>query len=483
MELSIAAEHRDALETWVDDQGQLCGEHSVGWLSRRPSKDVALFEAPGRVSFVRTRHFGEPGRSLAHVESRLLEDLRTRKLGVPEVAAVGVEPRGTSILWTSKVHGMRLDRWLDQPTAPVRQIVSRLGEELRRWHEAGVVHGQLFAWHVYLNADGSKVTFTDVEAATTAGRIAPWRRRSLDLAALFATLPFRKFGMLLRARLLQSYGIRSRELRRARGRLIRAHRHWRQRRRYPVTHRHAREVSGKEAVPWMLPTAATVIRERDGRRNLTLRRDSESNSEVWYGKLYPQPKMAADEAFHHEDLEWLNLPVSEVVIVARSHKQSVLWTRGIEPGTTLRDWFHRRSGDWRERRHVILKVARLVQRLHRAGFHHRDLYLDHFLIDDSRPEGLSLIDLARLREFPMLPTRCRVKDLAALEYSARTAQVSLIERQRFFREYRKGLPMNAGALWSAVQRKADRIQRHETRGGRFPVPCPSESGGAPCDSG
>jgi tRNA A-37 threonylcarbamoyl transferase component Bud32 len=76
-----------------------------------------------------------------------------------------------------------------------------------------------------------------------------------------------------------------------------------------------------------------------------------------------------------------------------------------------------------ERRSLADELLRLVVRLHGAGWYHRDLYLEHLLIDE-RPDGatrgsvqLVLIDVGRARRRPAPRLRWFVKDLAALLHS------------------------------------------------------------------
>lgn len=131
------------------------------------------------------------------------------------------------------------------------------------------------------------------------------------------------------------------------------------------------------------------------------------------------------------------------------------------------------------KRRFIHDVARLVHRLHRAGFYHRDLYLCHIFVREltsaaGQPEwGLHLIDLQRVR-WPgpgKVGRRWIIKDLAELAYSAPAGVVSRTDRVRFLREY-LGL---GGRRWSgrlddrarrlvrSVVRKAEQIARHDAR--------------------
>lgn len=86
---------------------------------------------------------------------------------------------------------------------------------------------------------------------------------------------------------------------------------------------------------------------------------------------------------------------------------------------------------------LIREVARVAREMHQAGVNHRDFYLCHFLLRNGcvNPPRLALIDLHRAQIRKTVPTRWRVKDLAALYSSA--AHISLTQRDflRFVREY------------------------------------------------
>ncbi len=86
-----------------------------------------------------------------------------------------------------------------------------------------------------------------------------------------------------------------------------------------------------------------------------------------------------------------------------------------------------------EKRLLVAKTAALVKKMHAAGFNHRDLYLCHIL---RRSDGdLFIVDLHRVQRRGRVPGRWLVKDMAALNYSAR-GLVSRTDRLRFFKAYR-----------------------------------------------
>ncbi len=121
------------------------------------------------------------------------------------------------------------------------------------------------------------------------------------------------------------------------------------------------------------------------------------------------------------------------------------------------------SGNRARRSKIAAALADLVQRFHAAGMTHRDLYLNHVLHGDG-PAGpvLTLIDLARVERNAAWAAHRLVKDLAALEYSARPC-TTRTERWRWFAQYWREGPMVMKTLAREVSAKADRIARHEAK--------------------
>lgn len=96
----------------------------------------------------------------------------------------------------------------------------------------------------------------------------------------------------------------------------------------------------------------------------------------------------------------------------------------------------------RLKRALAREMAEIAARLHNARVFHKDFYLCHFFLDESRlaREGprLTLIDLHRLGEHPLAFPRWRWKDLAQLLYS--TFDVPGLDdrdRLRFWGHYRR----------------------------------------------
>jgi hypothetical protein len=111
-----------------------------------------------------------------------------------------------------------------------------------------------------------------------------------------------------------------------------------------------------------------------------------------------------------------------------------------------------------DRRARVLAVADLVQRLHSAGFWHKDLYACNLFWDPDK--GLGLLDCERVeRRAGGPPMRWRVKDLAALHYSS--PWPTRTERLRFLLAYLgiKRPEASTRRLAHAIARKAARIAR------------------------
>ena len=80
---------------------------------------------------------------------------------------------------------------------------------------------------------------------------------------------------------------------------------------------------------------------------------------------------------------------------------------------------------------LLRQLSSLVIELHRAGWIHRDLYLQHFVVGE---HGLVILDVGRARQRPAPRERWFVKDLAALHFSA-PAGLGRCARLRFLRRW------------------------------------------------
>jgi len=165
------------------------------------------------------------------------------------------------------------------------------------------------------------------------------------------------------------------------------------------------------------------------------------------------------------------LPVP-AALGARARGRSSLVAMAFVPhAQTLRDLAAEVAPAERARR--AGELLDLVVALHGAGWYHRDLYLEHFLVraDDGR---LVLIDVGRARRRRRPRRRWLVKDLAALLHSTPPA-VGPRERLRFLARYldARGVEgRRARRRWlRAVVAKERRMAAHPPRFGRsFPLP-------------
>ena len=146
--------------------------------------------------------------------------------------------------------------------------------------------------------------------------------------------------------------------------------------------------------------------------------------------------------------------------------RSALVMERVPHAETLR----RRLGrsDPAERRRLSVLLLHFVARLHRLGWYHRDLYLQHFILSRSAEGGerLVLIDVGRARHEAVPRRRWMVKDLAGLLHSTPEC-VSLAERQRFLAGWlvRRGEDGRAARhAWArAIAAKARRLASHRPR--------------------
>jgi heptose I phosphotransferase len=166
-------------------------------------------------------------------------------------------------------------------------------------------------------------------------------------------------------------------------------------------------------------------------------------------------------------------PVAAGTRVRGFRCESFLLTDALGPTVKLEDYvpgyfsrpFSKEQAS--EKRLLIENLAGLTRKMHDGGVNHRDYYLCHIhILPDASPwPKLFVIDLNRADRRGTVGTRWKVKDLAALNYSAPTGVFSQTDRLRFFKAY-----MGTGRL-SKAQRglirrilgKSERIARHAER--------------------
>ena len=115
---------------------------------------------------------------------------------------------------------------------------------------------------------------------------------------------------------------------------------------------------------------------------------------------------------------------------------------------------------------ILEPTADAAAKLHRAGLHHRDLYLCHFFVKYNDPMDVRLIDAARVSRLPGWPMRQRwiVKDLAQFWYSTTSLPISDEQRARWLNRYgeRCGLE-SIDHLRRSIGKKSAWIARHDAK--------------------
>ncbi|MDX1779465.1 MAG: lipopolysaccharide kinase InaA family protein, partial [Thermodesulfobacteriota bacterium] len=121
----------------------------------------------------------------------------------------------------------------------------------------------------------------------------------------------------------------------------------------------------------------------------------------------------------------------------------------------------------KEKRSLLKELARLVRCLHRLGFNHRDLYLCHILVkrEASCTWKIFFADLHRVDYRKKVPLRWKVKDLAALNYSADRNSITRTDRLRFIKYYlgEQKLTDQLKSVIKKVLKKTDKMCSHNLK--------------------
>ncbi|HET6423415.1 MAG TPA: lipopolysaccharide kinase InaA family protein [Planctomycetaceae bacterium] len=118
-----------------------------------------------------------------------------------------------------------------------------------------------------------------------------------------------------------------------------------------------------------------------------------------------------------------------------------------------------------EQAQSVVPIAEVARKMHRARLHHQDFYLGHLLRPHDPGQPIHVIDLGRVQKHgPWFARRWIVKDLAQLNYSAKTARAT--DRLRFWQAY-QGRPLSDGdkPLIRRILSKTKRIARHSQKNG------------------
>lgn len=127
------------------------------------------------------------------------------------------------------------------------------------------------------------------------------------------------------------------------------------------------------------------------------------------------------------------------------------------------------------KRELLRRVAEVARGIHDHGLNHRDFYICHLCLDSRRLEAggihLYLIDLHRMQVHSATPSSARMKDMAALYFSALDIGLTRRDCLRFLRLYRgmklREMFRNESVFWAKVDHRARRLY-HKFHG-RWPV--------------
>lgn len=119
--------------------------------------------------------------------------------------------------------------------------------------------------------------------------------------------------------------------------------------------------------------------------------------------------------------------------------ESFLITKEIKGCVTLEKYVDSclKAKTFPEKTGLIKKIALLSRKMHQSGFNHRDFYLCHLLIgtEKKNKDELFIVDLHRVDIRKKVPERWIIKDLAALNYSAKSKTISRSDKLRFLKHY------------------------------------------------
>lgn len=169
------------------------------------------------------------------------------------------------------------------------------------------------------------------------------------------------------------------------------------------------------------------------------------------------------------ELSAVGVRVPRAVALHEQDGLSLVVMERLEPLVSLREVL---TADPARASELLQPTLELVRRFHRAGWYHRDLYLDHLVLAGERGQ-LALIDLERARRDARPRRRWFIKDLAALWHSTPRG-VDTRVALRFVAAWLDGHGVRGRRRrrqWlRAIQAKARRMAAHVPRGGTsFPV--------------
>ena len=233
--------------------------------------------------------------------------------------------------------------------------------------------------------------------------------------------------------------------------------------------------------------------QRAGRVRMRMCLTNDGKTEVFYMKRHDRPRLvrrvlgylglAKNQSHGRKELENIfHLKAAGLATLtaaaageAGPKTGSFIITEELSGYKSLHDFFEGLSKQddksyvQRTKQELVKALAEYVRKLHAGGMNHRDLYLCHFFVRPEEPSRtLTLLDLQRVQKRPRVRRHGKVKDLAALEFSAQQVGLGKTDKMRFRLGYfavdkSKQLSWRQRLLLGSVSRKVDRIRRHDRK--------------------
>lgn len=159
-------------------------------------------------------------------------------------------------------------------------------------------------------------------------------------------------------------------------------------------------------------------------------------------------------------LQDLDVPTMHTAACLESPTQAALITFGLDAPRTLEQIAQE---EWatmptKRRANFTSNVGSILRRMHDGGVNHRDFYLVHLRVSADDKVYVTDLNRADIRKF--VGRRWRVKDLAALQFSAPTS-ISNTDRARCLKAYVNGGKLRKHKkLIVAVLKKANAMYAH-----------------------
>jgi tRNA A-37 threonylcarbamoyl transferase component Bud32 len=203
------------------------------------------------------------------------------------------------------------------------------------------------------------------------------------------------------------------------------------------------------------------------RRRTRIEMEEQGTKHIFYLKRYQgyhffSSSPAKIEFNNIQQAQKAQIPTMEAVIWGEDKKRSYLVVTSV-PGESLEKCLPSFLEEHKKDDKIALltnKLALLVQKFHRAGYVHRDLYSCHIFLD-TRDFSLHLIDLARMFAPRWRKFRWQVKDLAQLQYSMPADWVN--HYWNAFLEQYLGNKKEIPAWDSAISCKIKKMERHSKK--------------------